>query len=117
VHTNELARRFIDSQPDVSPRIDLCQMDAETTRTEAIAAEDCLQRLHARSVLLVTSDYHTRRALTIFRHQLPGYQFSVAAYRDSWQFGPQWWTHRRWAENFWKENLKFVWFLCAYSWR
>jgi hypothetical protein len=47
----------------------------------------CLQSLGAHRVLLVTSDYHTRRALMIFRHRLPQYQFSVAAAGNPAQFG------------------------------
>ena len=117
-HTTDLARHFIASTaPEVAERIDLCMMQADSTRTEATAATTCLRRLHARSILLVTSDFHTRRALMIFRHQLPEYEISVAAFRDPADFGTQWWTRRRWAANFWRENLKFLWFTIAYRWR
>ena len=117
VHSTDLARSFIDSKSDVAKRIDFCTMEADSTRTEATAAAACLRRVNAHSVLLVTSDFHTRRALMIFRHQLPEYEFTVAAYRDSEEFGYHWWTHREWAANFWKENLKLIWFAVAYRWR
>src|SRR5260221_9485502 len=42
--------------------------------------------------------FHTRRALSIFRHEIHGYSFSTAAARDENQFGTQWWTHRQWAK-------------------
>ncbi len=58
---------------------------------------------------MVTSDYHTRRALSIFRHELPQYQFSVAAAHDPQQFGISWWKHRQWAKLNFDEWIRAVW--------
>ncbi len=37
----------------------------------------CLSKLNAKRVLIVTSDYHTRRALSIFSELLPQYEWSA----------------------------------------
>jgi len=68
-------------------------------------------------VLLVTSDFHTRRALSVFRHEIPGYEYSVAAARDDAQFGDKWWTHRQWAKTFVNEWLRLIWWSAVDRWR
>ncbi len=77
----------------------------------------CLQPLHARRVLIVTSDYHTRRSLMIFRHCLPQYQFSVAGAVNPSQFGQAWWSNREWAKTTFDEWLKMLWFQLVDRWR
>src|SRR6476646_657059 len=52
-----------------------------------------LVSLRAHRILIVTSAYHTRRALAIFRHRLPQYQWSVAAAPDESAYGTDWWRH------------------------
>ena len=68
-------------------------------------------------MLIVTSDYHTRRAMTIFRHHLSQYQFSVAAARDPSRFGDAWWTNREWAKVTLDEWLKLLWWEVVDRWR
>jgi hypothetical protein len=60
----------------------VCPVFGESTDLESRDAGDCLARLNVRSVLLVTSDFHTRRALATFRNRLPQYHWSVAAAPD-----------------------------------
>ena len=118
IRRTAVARQFLDSLPKLdAERIQICEIDAHSTRDEARAADACLRAAGVRNVLLVTSDYHTRRALTIFRHELPGYRFSVAATREPSQFGTRWWMHREWAKNFLNETLKFAWFQIVDRWR
>src|SRR5260370_19582885 len=69
----------------------------------------CRQRWDARGVLTVPSEYHTRRALMIFRRRLPQYQFNAAAARNPAQFGEAWWTNREWAKVTFDEWLKMLW--------
>ena len=38
-------------------------------------------------MLIVTSDFHTRRALEVFRREFPGHEYSVAAARNEEGFG------------------------------
>ena len=71
----------------------------------------------AKRILIVTSDYHTRRALSIFRHELPGRSFSVAAAYDPAEFGTLWWTHRQWAKILFDEWIRLVWWNAVDRWR
>jgi len=70
--------------------------DAETTENEAAQLEGFSAEHHFRSVIVVTSNYHTRRAFYIFRHVFPpGIAVSVASTRDG-DFDPDhWWEKRK----------------------
>ena len=68
-------------------------------------------------MLVVTSDYHTRRALSTFRHEVPDMQISVAAATDQQQFGGSWWRHRQWAKLNFDEWLRLVWWEAVDRWR
>jgi uncharacterized SAM-binding protein YcdF (DUF218 family) len=68
-------------------------------------------------VLIVTSEFHTRRALSIFRHELRGKSFSTAAARDDREFGTRWWQHRQWAKTCLYEWLRLVWWNLVDRWR
>ena len=69
------------------------------------------------SVLLVTSDFHTRRALSIFKSRLPNYRWSVAACRDDSVFQPDWWRRREWAKTAFMEWTKLIWWEAVDRWR
>jgi uncharacterized SAM-binding protein YcdF (DUF218 family) len=64
----------------------------------------------------VTSEFHTRRALSTFRRELPRRTFSVAATYDSAQFGTHWWTHRQWAKTVVDEWLRLLWWSVVDRW-
>ena len=112
----QLARRYAE---DLSQKasISICPIEGLSTKDEARDAEPCLAREGAKSVLIVTSDFHTRRALHIFQTEIPGISFSVAAVQDSTQFGTRWWTHRQWAKTFLDEWLRLVWWDAVDHWR
>jgi uncharacterized SAM-binding protein YcdF (DUF218 family) len=112
----ELAERYIAILPQ-SSAIRICPIQGLSTREEAKDALRCIQQVGGRRVLLVTSDYHTRRALSIYRTLFPGFAFSVAAAYDSRQFGPQWWHHRQWAKTNLDEWLRLLWWQGAERWR
>jgi uncharacterized SAM-binding protein YcdF (DUF218 family) len=111
----ELARRYAE---DLSPKasISICPIAGLSTRDEVRDAEPCLARESAKSVLIITSDFHTRRALQIFQKEIPGISFSVAAARDSKQFGIRWWAHRQWAKTFLDEWLRLIWWNSVDRW-
>jgi uncharacterized SAM-binding protein YcdF (DUF218 family) len=94
----EYAQKFIEESagPDV-PRVKACGIVGDSTVAETAAVARCLQADGAHRVLLVTSEYHTRRALSIFRKSLPDCEISVAAAPDV-RFGVKWWQHREWAK-------------------
>lgn len=74
--------------------VNVCRTTATSTRTEAANANRCLSQLGAKRVLIVTSFYHTRRALSIFTTLLPQYEWSVAGTNPPTQLSP-WLTLRR----------------------
>jgi uncharacterized SAM-binding protein YcdF (DUF218 family) len=70
--------------------------DADSTRSEAEALANLVTEKKWTTVLLVTSNYHTRRARYVFRKIFPGnVQLAVASARDG-DFDPQqWWEKRK----------------------
>jgi uncharacterized SAM-binding protein YcdF (DUF218 family) len=82
--------------------------DARSTQEEARDAIARLRQLGVHSVLLVTSDYHTRRAGKIFRSAAPDLRFIVVAAPDV-SFTPDGWWHNRQGEKIaFNEWLKTV---------
>src|SRR2546423_2369663 len=112
----ELAKKYVQSLPRAAD-ISICPIVGLSTKDEARDAEKCLAGEPAASALLVTSDFHTRRALMIFRHELPARSFSVAAAYDDTQFGTRWWTHRQWAKTAVDEWLRLLWWDVVDRWR
>jgi uncharacterized SAM-binding protein YcdF (DUF218 family) len=69
--------------------------NARSTQEEA---RDTIVRLHqlgAHKVLLVTSDYHTRRSGKIYRAAAPDLQFVVVAAPDTYFTAGGWWHNRQ----------------------
>jgi uncharacterized SAM-binding protein YcdF (DUF218 family) len=67
---------------------------ALSTAEEAQVAVAEMRRLGAKKVLLVTSDYHTRRAGKLFRAAAPGLTFYVIGAPDFYFTADGWWTNR-----------------------
>lgn len=112
----ELAGEYVHNLPQAAS-ISICPIDGLSTKAESKDVERCLVHEPAQRILIVTSDFHTRRALSIFRHELPGREYSVAATRDNAAFGDRWWTHRQWAKTFTDEWLKIIWWKAIDQWR
>jgi hypothetical protein len=112
----ELAEKYVHDLPQAAS-ISICPIDGLSTKAESKDVERCLAHESAKRILIVTSDFHTRRALSIFRHELPGREYSVAAARDDAAFGDRWWTHRQWAKTFTDEWLKIIWWKAIDQWR
>jgi hypothetical protein len=112
----QLAQKYIQDLPQGSS-ISICSIEGLSTEAEAKDTAACLARTGARSVLIVTSDFHTRRALSIFRRKLPAYTYSTAAAHDDEQFGVGWWKHRQWAKTLVDEWLRLLWWKCVDQWR
>jgi DUF218 domain len=100
-----------------SGAVDVCPITGLSTRDESRDAEKCLSREKGNRILIVTSAFHTRRALSIFRHEVRGKSFSVSASHDSEQFGARWWTHRQWAKTCVDEWLRLLWWSAVDRWR
>ena len=111
----QLAQQWAAAQPE-SRALVICPIRGLSTKDESADAAECLRKIDAKSILLVTSDFHTRRALSIFRKQDPQWTFHVAAAYDPTQFGTQWWRHRQWAKTNVDEWLRMFWWQMVDRW-
>ena len=88
----ELARRELVSR-GVAPDA-IIQLPGEVTSTysEATTLAEAADELQIRSVIIVTSPYHTRRALYTFRKAMPNLEFGIAATPVGYESpNPNWW--------------------------
>jgi hypothetical protein len=111
----DLAQKYVQSLPQAAA-VSVCPIVGLSTKAETQDVEKCLKRMNAGTVLIVTSEFHTRRALSIFRQELRGRTFSVAAAYDSAQFGTRWWTHRQWAKTVVDEWMRLLWWSVVDRW-
>ena len=112
----ELAQKYVQGLPQAK-LITICPIYGLSTREEAREAVRCLESAGGRRVLLVTSDYHTRRVLSIFSREVPSYDYSVAAAVDPREFGMAWWRHREWAKTNFYEWVRLAWWEVIDRWR
>ena len=114
----ELAEEYIRTlPPDVARSVSVCPESGLSTQNEARDVQRCLDAVGARSVLIVTSEYHTRRALSVFRHTYPDHPIGVAGAVEPDQFGTAWWRHRQWAKVTLNEWTRLIWWECVDRWR
>jgi uncharacterized SAM-binding protein YcdF (DUF218 family) len=87
------AREAADARPDA---VFLLPCPAVSTREEATEACPLLKRWGCNHVLIVTSWYHTRRALTLFARRLVKHGVSVSAYPVASRDAPlnAWWKSK-----------------------
>src|SRR5215469_16769208 len=111
----ELAERYVQHLPQAAA-VSICPIWGLSTRAEAHDVTNCLANQPVQRVLIVTSDFHTRRSLSIFRHEVLGKTFSIAAAHDPTQFGTRWWTHRQWAKTFFDEWIRLFWWTGVERW-
>jgi len=111
----EIARKYVEGLPQAAS-IAVCPIHGQSTKDEARDVARCLQGVTPHRVLLVTSDYHTRRALSIFNRVLPA-DYSIAAAFDDREFGVRWWQRREWAKVNFEEWLKLIWWELFDRWR
>jgi uncharacterized SAM-binding protein YcdF (DUF218 family) len=114
VQEEEFIRR---SAGALGGHVRVCPIQGDSTDGETEYVQRCLEFRGVASVVLVTSDFHTRRALSIFRRRLPQYHWSVAAARDQSKFGEKWWRQREWAKTTLLEWFKLIWWETVDRWR
>jgi uncharacterized SAM-binding protein YcdF (DUF218 family) len=112
----DIAQKYVNDLAE-GTRVSVCPIAGLSTVAEAKDVGRCLQPLDAHRILIVTSDFHSRRAQMILRHRLPQYQVNVAAARNPVDFGAAWWTKREWAKNTFDEWLKIFWWEAVDRWR
>ena len=107
--TTDLMKRDLTEKGVLAGSIDEFTHDEDDTREEALALSDFVKQHHWKKVILVTSNYHTRRAEYIYERTLPpGTQLRVVSAPDS-QYDPNgWWRTRRGMKLFFHEAMGSV---------
>jgi uncharacterized SAM-binding protein YcdF (DUF218 family) len=110
----DLARDFVNrTTPGEST---VCPLGDNSTYEEARYLGECLRGMNVKSVLVVTSAYHTRRSLWILQKRLPQYHFSIYAASDPYFFGEPWWRTREWAKTTYSEWQRYLWWQFVDRW-
>lgn len=106
---SQWGEEFVIAAPsDLRGHLSICGLPANSTREELLDTQDCLRRKNAHRVLIVTSDFHTRRSFDIARRVAPQFEWSVAAARTEVSQG-HWWRSRMAAKNVLDEWQKLLW--------
>jgi uncharacterized SAM-binding protein YcdF (DUF218 family) len=110
-----VARAYIERTygSDVAARVDFCETSGavDSTAQEAQALRPCIAERRWRSVAIVTSNYHTRRAELIWRKTSsdePRIDIWIDGVPDP-EFQHPWWRHRQSAKIFLMESTKLIW--------
>jgi uncharacterized SAM-binding protein YcdF (DUF218 family) len=82
--------------------------EAVSTRTEASYLGDYLKKNGVHSILLVTSNFHTRRAQSLWLKANPWLNLAVVAAPDRYFTPETWWKTRAGKKTFLYEWLKTV---------
>jgi hypothetical protein len=112
-NSSDLAREYIQTiAREVVSHLHVCSFKGGSTLLELHEVANYVHTVApcAKTAIIVTSNYHSRRALSIAQHALPEYSWSVAAAPDV-QFGVAWWKHREWAKTTFTEWQKLCWWM------
>ena len=105
----ELIQHDLESDGVPGSAIVLFPHRADDTREEAEALRALVAQRGWRRILVVTSNYHTRRARLIFNRVMPSdVTVRLAAARDSEYDPTVWWEHRLSIKLFFRETLGYV---------
>lgn len=113
-----IASAFIEKNygSDVASKTDFCEtgQGVDSTRQEAEAVNGCIEQRHWNAVVIVTSEYHTRRAGFLWRRVVrqSATKVWIEAVADP-DFQRQWWRNRRSAKIFCMELSKLAWTIMA----
>jgi DUF218 domain len=112
--TAPVARAYVERTygTDAAGRVDFCEtgFEVDSTEDEAKSLSACFQQHHWRTVIVVTSNYHSRRARMIWKRTLKEYpeiQMWVQGVPDP-DFRLRWWSSRRSAKIWLSEFSKLV---------
>ena len=114
----EYAEAFLrQDAKEMAAQVSVCAFEEDSTLTETGYVGKCVEPFHPANILLVTSDWHTARARSVFQRRLPQYHWSAAAAKDSRLFDTRWWRRREWAKTTFMEWLKVIWWNAIDRWR
>lgn len=106
---SDLAIRFLQNKGYPASLFLSCPNNAASTVEEATVLKPVLRALRARRVLLVTSNYHSRRAGIIFRCLIPDITFIVIGCAEQNYDPERWWTYEPAKQTFLMEWEKMIW--------
>jgi len=108
---SELAADYVKRRGVPKEQTRNCENVADSTAEETVALRSCLERIGAKSVIVVTSEFHTRRSRLLFQHAFSGSGITVGLHPvyDPKYWDSHWWRKRRWAKTFFDETIKIVW--------
>jgi uncharacterized SAM-binding protein YcdF (DUF218 family) len=112
--SSDLAREYIQTvAPENASHLHVCSFKGDSTLLELREVTKCVHTIApgAKTAIIVTSDFHTRRALSVAQHALPEYRWAVAAAPDVRWFGTAWWQHREWAKTTLGEWERLCWWM------
>lgn len=109
-----VARAYVERTygSDLASRMDFCELsgNVDSTAQEMQALSPCITEHHWHSIVIVTSNYHTRRAGIIVKRVTagdPNLHVWIEGVDDP-EFTPPWWQHRQSAKVFLAEFTKLV---------
>ncbi len=110
-----IARAYLEKTygSDIAARIDFCETSEEvdSTAQEARVLVPCIEARHWHSVVVVTSNYHSRRAGIIWKRAIrvdPDLHLWISGVNDP-AFQASWWQQRKAAKTFVMESVKLFW--------
>jgi uncharacterized SAM-binding protein YcdF (DUF218 family) len=115
----EQAERFLRNvAKDHTGHVHVCSFSSDSTRGELAEIGSCLRTIapDAGSGIIVTSTYHTGRALKTVRRVLPQYRWSASAVPDP-QFDVHWWRSGEYVKTLLIEWQKVVWWTLIEQWK
>lgn len=111
----EVAHRYFENQvgSQEADQILFCVTNADSTLREARAIGQCLKSRDWREAIIVTSNYHTRRAGRIWRAAIRNAKPPLRVWMDGvadGSFQPRgWWRRRIYAKTWLLETTKLTW--------
>jgi len=114
-----VALQFIEKNygATLAARVDFCVVgpEVDSTQQEARALLPCVQEHGWHSVIVVTSNYHTRRAGILWRRHIrkndPTTSLAIDGVPDPDFHAQGWWRDRRSAKTWFLEFTKLIWTL------
>lgn len=106
MHESDLALPFVVRRGYPAAWFIPAPHNAHSTEEEGQALFPVLDKLRARTVIVVTSDHHTRRALHTLRGCWPGIEIHMVAAPDEFFTPYGWWHNREGRKIFFLEWLK-----------
>lgn len=108
LYESDLAVRFAVARGYPEAGLEALHLDYKSTQEEAHVIVTELKRRGIRNVLVVTSDYHTRRAGWIWRHTAPWMEIRMIEAEDKYFRRDHWWVDRESGKRVFDECAKLI---------